>query len=127
MSDFGNLKKIKTRKPHTCLFCQRTIPVNTEAYNYKGMWEDTWQNNYSCETCQTNDAISGDASEGISGDEFHDWVREQSWADCPECKASYSEIDFEWSEDEKTLIFECSDCGKKWEHFIGFGASEVVV
>ena len=120
MSDFGNLKRITTRKPQQCLFCQRTIPPKTAAYNYKGMWENQWQNNYSCEICQTNDDISGDSSDGITGDEFNDWAYEQEWAMCPVCKKHYGEIDFVWSDDEKTLEFECGTCGEKWEHIVGF-------
>lgn len=120
MSNFGGTNHVTTRKPHSCIFCNRAIPVKSNAYNYRGMWEDNWQNWYSCEICQTNDDISGDSSEGISGDEFRDWVYEQDFADCPKCKATYSEIDFEWSKDETTLLFECSDCEEKWEKFIGF-------
>ena len=124
MSDFGTLKKINTRKPHQCLFCGRTIPVKTEAFNFKGYWENEWQNWYSCAICNGNDDISGDSAEGINGTEFQEWAYEQKWADCPKCKANYSDIEFVWSDDEKTLEFECQACGEKWEHFIGFEAKE---
>ena len=127
MSDFGTLKRIKTRKPHQCLFCLRTIPTKTAAYNYSGMWEGYWQNNYSCEVCQTNDDITSEQSDGICGDEFNDWAFEQEWAVCPVCKKHYGGIGFEWSEDEKTLVFTCQTCGETWEHFIGFEAKEVTV
>lgn len=125
MSDFGETKKVVTRKSHQCLFCQRNIPTKSVAYNFKGQWENEWQNWYSCDVCNNNDSISGDSAEGINGDEFNDWAFEQEWAACPVCKKHYVGIGFEWSEDEKTLVFTCQTCGETWEHFIGFFAKEV--
>ena len=49
--DFGGGKDVKTRKPHRCEWCYQPIEVGSSAYNYRGMFEDEWQNWYMHPEC----------------------------------------------------------------------------
>ena len=62
MSDFGCIPRLveKTRKPHYCPSCGRTIPEGSPAYLIKGMWEGDWQNWYMCVFCHDNNVCSDD-------------------------------------------------------------------
>lgn len=115
MSTFGNYKTVKTRKSHRCETCQRTIPIGTRAINFRGMYEDDWQNFYMCEVCWREEVY--ESGEPIEGYEFSEWMQDQMFALCPKCKTRYD--DWDWSENKEDLEFECS-CGEKWTHHVGF-------
>ena len=126
MSDFGEMRKVITRKPHSCEYCGRIIPVGSTAHNCRGMWDGEWQNWYACDFCKGDDAISEYTRDPISGDEFNEWMHEQDFAACPKCKVWRGNIDWEWSKDGMSINFECGDCEIEWNHFIGFEAIKEV-
>jgi len=120
MSDFGNYIYIqKTRKPHKCIYCNRTIPVGKSAWKYVGMWENEFQSWYSDCFCDDNKEISGYCEEGISGDEFDEWLRESDYGRCPNCCERY-QVDSNWDETEESVNMECEICDTKWSVYIGF-------
>ena len=122
MSDFGGMRQVVTRKPHRCVYCSRDIPIGVEACNYKGKWQEDWQNWYSCSFCNSTDEISAFTGEEISGDEFTDWLWNQEFSTCLDCGSKYTTVDHDWSKDQETVEFECTGCGKVWSRFIGFKA-----
>lgn len=131
MSTFGcEMKEVKTRTPHGCVTCGRTIPKRSQAMHTGGMYEGDWQNWYMCKFCYDHEVY--ESGEYVSGDEFYYWVADQDFYTCPSCKGidpdkgklCRSHPDWEWSEDQKTLLFECDVCGHKWEQYIGFGEEE---
>ena len=127
MSDFGNYKLVKTKKPHRCVTCNRIIPVGNKMYNYNGMYEGDWQNWYMCQPCETLDVSDG--NDYLDGDDFSEWLREYfKQSECPKCHGvdeyGYHDnyhSDWDWSEDLKTVEFTCEVCGNKWSYYIGFG------
>lgn len=123
MSDtFGYYKKVKTRKPHLCIFCNRVIPKGLYAWNSHGCFRGEWQHWYACEIC--NSLIDEfHIEEWIGGEEFEDWVYEQDWAECPNCKNRYS-IKLYFSENEETLELFCDECETSWSRYIGFKLEE---
>jgi len=68
----------------------------------------------------------------VSYEDFIYWVSDQDFYTCPSCKRidpdtgklCWGSPDWEWSEDQKMLLFECSVCGHKWERYIGFGEED---
>jgi hypothetical protein len=42
---------IKTRKPHKCYECSRTININDEYTKIKGLWNSKWSNFNYCNSC----------------------------------------------------------------------------
>ena len=117
MSTFGCVQKtVTTRKTHDCDICGRTIPKGFNAAHTSGMWEGDWQNWYACEFCKDN--CIPNSEEGISNQDFTDYVFEMPEANCPRCTASYGDIDFEIEQDSDTIAFSCERCGHKWTHEI---------
>ena len=51
MSDCGGGSWVKTRAPHRCEWCGQAIEVGDAAFNYKGRWQDEWQNWYMHSEC----------------------------------------------------------------------------
>jgi len=117
MSDFGNHKWVKTRKEHSCVYCGRTIPVGTKSLNFRGRWEDSWQNWYACGFCEVN--ISPDCSEGINGDEFNDWLYESKHIVCEKCKTRYDN-EWEWGDGYTSIRVYCPGCRDEWVVAIPF-------
>lgn len=63
MSDFGNMLRVTTTKPHRCEWCGEQIPTHTECGNYRGKWQGDWQNWYmhpECEEAYSKDDNYGD-------------------------------------------------------------------
>lgn len=117
MTTFGcNTQIIKTRKPHTCLICNRIIPKGFRAYHTGGMWQGDWQNWYCCTYCH-NEVIDFNGEE-VGEQDFTDYVYELSESHCPDCKGKYGDIDFDISEDSDVIKFTCNDCGRTWTHQI---------
>ena len=52
MSEFGGGKHIKARKPHRCEWCGQAIAAGESCYNYRGMWQEEWQNWYMHPECE---------------------------------------------------------------------------
>ena len=120
MSDFGTYKKVKTRKKHSCIYCNRQIPVGTEAYNDKGMWEGDFQNWYACEFCDREVAPDyAEAGEPISGDEFNEWFYDSKFCECHNCKSTPYRHNWEWI-GPTTIEVECGECDNVWKVEIGF-------
>lgn len=121
MSDFGEYKLVKTRKPHICVYCRRLIPAKSATYHQSGRFEGDWQNWYACQTCDslTDDFFEFGHDNYIDGDEFNDWAYEQEWHICEECGSRY-DVDHEFSADGLVLEMECTTCGNTWNKFIGF-------
>jgi len=90
------------------------------------MWEGDWQNWYMCEFC--NSHCADDLSEGVNGEEFGYWLRDQPFNECPEChgidpetgKKDHCWPDWDWSEDLMSVEFQCEYCEHKWTQHIGF-------
>ena len=135
MSTFGGgMRLVKTRKPHRCETCDRTIPTGTKAYYQGGMYEGNWQNWHMCQFCHDKEVFDGDC---VTGYEFSDWLTEQDFFRCPACRGvnpktgeghlchtPWRDIKNKWSEDQKTLLLECMLCGHKWSQYIGWGDEE---
>ena len=135
MSTFGGgMRLVKTRKPHRCETCDRTIPTGTKAYYQDGMYEGNWQNWHMCQFCDQH--VMFDAEE-VYDDAFFIWASEQDFARCPICKginpadgadgwrnSPWRYTKRSWSEDQKTLLLECKLCGHKWSQYIGWGDEE---
>jgi hypothetical protein len=60
MSDFGDGKNIKPRKPHRCEWCYQKIEAGEICYQYKGMWQGDWQNWYMHLECKGSYALNFD-------------------------------------------------------------------
>lgn len=125
MADFGEYKIVKTKKEHRCITCNRKIPKGKMAYNYNGMLEGDWQNWYMCVPCEELN-VCGDDGE-IYGEEFHMWVIEGEYAQCPKCKGVDESnrywgyhSDYKWDDKEENLHFTCELCDHEWDKFIGF-------
>lgn len=58
MSDFGNLLSVTTRKDHRCEWCGEKIIKGSKCVNYRGMFQDEWQNWYMHPECEN--ACAGD-------------------------------------------------------------------
>ena len=121
MSNFGSFLHVRTRKEHLCETCCRTIPVGKRAYNYRGKYEDIWQNWYMCAACVSND-VQDDNNDEISGYEFYEWMRVQPFAKCPQCGERYDDFDF--ASNDEDIHFSCGVCEHEWDHHIGFDAKE---
>lgn len=120
MSEFFIEKHIKkTRKPHECVYCQRSIPVGKSATNCVGKWQGDFQNWYADDFCFNNKEITEGCEEGISGDEFDYWIRENEKGKCPSCGDRYN-TDMKWDKTREIVNFECEECETKWSVFIGF-------
>jgi hypothetical protein len=54
--EFCNTKHIKkTKKPHCCSFCGRTIEAGTSnILNWSGKYDGDFQNSYACHWCEDN-------------------------------------------------------------------------
>lgn len=52
MSDFGNGRFVKSRKPHRCEWCYQPIDVGSRAYHYAGVFEREFQNWYMHPECE---------------------------------------------------------------------------
>ncbi|MFA5307635.1 MAG: hypothetical protein WC365_09360 [Candidatus Babeliales bacterium] len=123
MNDFGVQKEVKTRTKHSCIFCQRSIPIGTLAIRCSGKYEGDMYNFYACAYCTSIEDIIKDARDGISGDgyEFTEWVR-TAFSKCFNC-GNVEDIDTTWTLNEKTLMFTCNECGHEWTKYIGFEAA----
>lgn len=53
MSDFGGLTHPVARHPHLCAWCERAIEKGAKHANYRGRWNDEWQNWRMHEDCFT--------------------------------------------------------------------------
>jgi len=116
MSDFGDYKHVKTRKPHHCVYCGRTIPAGTNARNYHGLWQGDWQNWYTCGFCEKFvEPQYGEPGEGISGDEFSEWLRDSDHFRCKKCENSHyrHHNGHNWI-DLTHIEMACGDCGNEW-------------
>lgn len=49
--DIHEEKRVKTRKPHKCEGCHRSIKVGTYARFCSGLFDHEWYNYYVCEIC----------------------------------------------------------------------------
>jgi hypothetical protein len=131
MSTFGcEIKKVKTRKPHRCETCCRIIPSGITAYHTGGMWEGDWQNWYMCKFCHDHEVW--ESGEYVSDGDFTQWLYEQDFYNCPSCKGIDPETgkkhrcnpDWDWSEDDEIVLFECDICDHKWSVYIGWGKED---
>lgn len=124
MSDFGEEKWVKTRKPHSCAYCGRKIPNGTKARNYNGMWEGDWQNWYACEFCVTHvEPDYAERGEYISGDEFQEWFRDNRLK-CPNCGTDTHRHEWDWIKDDTAIAVECCECEHSWLVEIPFTVKE---
>ena len=115
MSDFGNYKYVKTRKIHHCVYCNRAIPIGTMARNFSGIWEGDWQNWYTCGFCEKEvEPNYAEPSDGISGDEFSNWLYESDYVICKKCNGNrrYS-AEWDWI-DITHIKVTCGDCWHEW-------------
>lgn len=122
MSDFGDYNLVKTRKDHSCVYCGRTIPKGTKAFNCKGLFEGDWQNWYACQFCDREVVPDyAEPNDYISGDEFNEWFLDQDYFKCKKCENMQyrHHNDWEWISSTKIKV-ECGDCGNTWEVEIGF-------
>lgn len=125
MSDFGNSKWVKTRKAHHCVYCNRNIPIGTKARNFTGKWEGDWQNWYACGFCVEHvEPKYAENGEPISGDEFMYWLQESEHWKCPSCEEHRYNHDWEWGEQDSSVVITCSECGHEWIVEIPFEAPD---
>jgi hypothetical protein len=90
------------------------------------MWEGDWQNWYMCKFCGDNDVL--ESGEYVSDEDFTQWLCEQDFYNCPSCKGIDPETgkklrcspDWEWSENDEDILFDCDVCGHKWSVHIGW-------
>jgi len=123
MGDFGNYKYVKTKKEHRCVYCGRKIPAGLEVRNYKGRFEDFWQNWYTCGFCEmVVEPEFNEYGEAISGDEFNEWLNNFGLIDvCPNGHAAQYRHRHEWDWiDDTTIEVECYKCETKWTIGIPF-------
>lgn len=66
MSDFGEMRRVKTTKWHRCEWCGQGIPKGTRCVNYRGLFDNCWQNWYMHLECEENYSLTCDPSEGFS-------------------------------------------------------------
>jgi hypothetical protein len=119
---FCNTRNIKkTRKPHRCIFCGRTIPEGTEnVYNWSGLFEGNFQNSYSCHWCEEHqsrliddyDSEILDFWDCLREDIFQDKFRRFKDCDCVDERGMTGSIEATLKGDY--LIFECDTCKKEW-------------
>lgn len=122
MSTFGCYpKRVKTRKPHCCQTCNRTIPKGNIAHHTSGMYSGDWQHWYMCDFCYE---LNYDLDDFITGEEFISWMFEQEFWKCPKCiekgETCWNTPEWDWSDDEESILFECDCCGHKWSKHIGW-------
>lgn len=100
----------KARKPHTCLYCGRTIQPG-ERYSYEcGTYEDEFQHYNLCERCRyLCEKYEHDDTLG----EFADTLWENDLLICPSC-GSINLSGHEFSDDMMSCQCECDECGEKW-------------
>lgn len=65
MNNFGETTRIVGRKEHRCEYCYGPIPKGEEHPQYKGMWQDEWQNWRMHEECYT-DYMGNEPSDGFT-------------------------------------------------------------
>lgn len=112
MSDFWNRKKVKTKKPHHCEYCGRSIPIGTVAQRTTGKFEGDWMNWYACLFCVENvEPQYAEPGEPITGDEFWDWACKQFSRDCINCHRQLYGRDAEFATDGQSISCECGTCG----------------
>jgi len=115
MGNFGKYKYVKTRKPHSCIYCGRKLPAGSRMRNYHGLWEGNWQNWYCCGFCEKNvEPEYAEPGECISGDEFSSWFYDSDHVVCKKCSGNrryYSEWD--WV-DLTHIKITCGDCYYEW-------------
>lgn len=51
MSDFGEWKRVKTRKPHKCAGCFDEIATGTNVQHWSGEFDGHFSNLYLCDPC----------------------------------------------------------------------------
>lgn len=78
MSEFWSQRDVvKTRKPHTCIFCLEEIPKGSSCGYYAGMWENQFYSYYMCNRClEFISSNSLDLSEGFEGGDYWEYQRE---------------------------------------------------
>jgi len=122
--EFYNCKDIKaTKKEHTCMVCDRKIPIGQPAYNIAGKYEGEMQTDYTCMFCRNHEIGFND--DDFSSDCFTDWLREQDFMKCSNCN-SEQRYDFDWGWDmpAENIVIECTECDQKWIVNIGWGERE---
>jgi hypothetical protein len=68
VSDFGEGKTVRTRRPHRCEWCYQAIDSGSECYHYKGMWEGDWQDWYMHHECKEVYSLNGDQDGFMPGE-----------------------------------------------------------
>lgn len=119
MTDFGEWnKKVKTRKQHDCISCDRAIPKGMTAYSNNGMIDGEWCRYYLCAFCQEHVPIG----EGEPIDNaFYEWISDRE--PCDDC-GEWRNVRRKWLSDGKTMNMHCMECGTEWEIYIGYGGNE---
>ena len=122
MADFGEYKKVKTKKVHQCITCNRIIPIGKQAITYKGMYDGIWQNWYCCMACNDKNLLEL-LEEGINDNEFNYWLYESEHMDWL-CGLKHQHrycSKWEWTEDQESVVITCEVCNKERTVFIGWG------
>jgi len=109
----------KTRKPHKCEFCGRTIPAGaTNVNHWWGKYDGDFQSSYSCHWCNKNKANLVEDGEILDfwdclrENIFYDEFRKYRECDCRDENDMSGNIEDYLIGDD--LIFKCEDCGKIW-------------
>lgn len=116
MSDFGEYRYVKIRKPHQCVYCGRTLLIGITARLYKGLFQGDWQNWYACGFCVENVEPSyAEPNEFISGDEFSEWLWDSDHYKCKKCenKMYRHHNSSDWI-NSTHLKISCGDCDNEW-------------
>lgn len=122
---FWNSRQInKTRKKHSCIFCQSIIPIGSSCRHETGTWEGEFFDYYLCNRCvKFIDEYKLDLSDGFSAGDFHEYIHKFDVLNCPNCGRD-NHRDCKWDENYYKAEFECDNCDEKWTADFSMGFDE---
>jgi hypothetical protein len=112
----------RTRKPHTCEFCERVIDIGESAQKVFCADRDEAWSHYLCDWCaeHISDVLDGE-NEHTRGD-LHEYVNDVVLCECPNC--GDTDYDMELDTRRGKVILSCNSymedsrdtpCDHKWE------------
>ena len=104
----------KTRKPHKCVFCGRTIPAGSpNIYNWAGLYEGDFQNSYACNWCEDHESRLVDTWDNEILD-FWDCLKEDIfWKELEPYRDKYGSITVYGKADGDYFVFCSHDTDKE--------------
>lgn len=101
----------KARKPHRCIYCERTISPGEKYCHIWGEWNGDLQNYNLCERCE--EFIHTYKEPGEFSTLYEELICGETFT-CPQC-GGYRLRYESFSDDMMKCFCECDDCGHKGE------------